>query len=489
MRLVRATPPEPVLPGQDVVFRRSSKRRARGPFVHDRSRAGRRSPGAHRTSVGRATRSASRPPSATRRRPPAFRGHRRRTADRRESSADEDNAADLAIFATARTLRVAVYEPRPSWAAGFVRRALESDPVFEVSSLVRPSRGRRGPCGRACLRGLTCAALAPFDAVLVGAPEELTASEVAALDDVRAGARRGRHSSCRIAGRRVPTLRLFPSARFDEDVARQTCRRSGAGARPRSARRSLRCREASGGRRRDRLGPSEIGRAGDRFVAARRRPGDRVFGRARCVAIPRRATTRPSVGSGPGRSRTSRPPLRRGCRSRSDPALAAPGEPSLTIRAAAISRRSLRRARRAMPCRRRFARGRDGSQQFVRLWPLAEPGVFEGDGRAPACRADTRRGRRVAGERWPTRRFSSPTGVRQPPRTTIGLRWMLVAAATGGRRDATDPISRRSSATCAAWAAATCPADRHPMRSGWWGSPFAAALCGEWALRRRGGAR
>ena len=93
---------------------------------------------------------------------------------------DEDNAVDLPFRASARTLRVAVYEPRPSWAAGFVRRALESDPVFATASLVRPSRGPVVTAG-VRLTALSAAALADFDAVVVGAPEELTASEVAAL--------------------------------------------------------------------------------------------------------------------------------------------------------------------------------------------------------------------------------------------------------------------------------------------------------------------
>jgi hypothetical protein len=64
----------------------------------------------------------------------------------------------------------------------------------------------------------------------------------------------------------------------------------------------------------------------------------------------------------------------------------------------------------------------------------------------------------------------------------------LVAAATGGvLTDGShlEPLERHLRTL----EHRNVPADRHPTRSAWWGLAFAAALCGEWALRRRGGAR
>ena len=56
-------------------------------------------------------------------------------------STTTDNAVDLRLVARGQRLRVLVHEPRPSWNAAFVRRAIEQDPTFEVSTLVQASRG------------------------------------------------------------------------------------------------------------------------------------------------------------------------------------------------------------------------------------------------------------------------------------------------------------------------------------------------------------
>jgi hypothetical protein len=80
-----------------------------------------------------------------------------------------------------RRLRVLVYEPRPSWTAVFARRALEEDPDFDVAALARVSTGLEVRAGKPPA-SLTTEALAGFDAVVVGAPEEMQSQEVAALD-------------------------------------------------------------------------------------------------------------------------------------------------------------------------------------------------------------------------------------------------------------------------------------------------------------------
>jgi hypothetical protein len=49
--------------------------------------------------------------------------------------------ADIVVDTKRDPLRVLVYEPRPSWASTFVRRALESDARFRVSAVTDVSRG------------------------------------------------------------------------------------------------------------------------------------------------------------------------------------------------------------------------------------------------------------------------------------------------------------------------------------------------------------
>ncbi len=125
-----------------------------------------------------------------------------------------DNAADVRLVATGRQLKVLVHEPRPSWNAIFVRRALEEDPTFNVSSRAQASRGLEVSAGNAPA-ALTAEALSGFDVVVVGAPEDLRASEVEAL---RSFARRRGGGVVLLPDKR-PTgsyLGLLPAPQFDE---------------------------------------------------------------------------------------------------------------------------------------------------------------------------------------------------------------------------------------------------------------------------------
>ncbi len=127
---------------------------------------------------------------------------------------DADNAADLRFVASGRRLRVLVHEPRPSWNATFVRRALEQDPSFDVSALVQASKGLEVRGGTPP-SALTADALGAFDAVVVGAPEELRPSEVEAL---QLFARRRGGAVVLVPDRRPsgPYLDLIPAPQFDE---------------------------------------------------------------------------------------------------------------------------------------------------------------------------------------------------------------------------------------------------------------------------------
>ena len=80
----------------------------------------------------------------------------------------------------AAPLRVLFYEPRPSWIATFVRRAIEADERFVVSGLDYPSRGIRIASGD--VASLDRTALRAVSAVVVGGLDRLTVADRDRLD-------------------------------------------------------------------------------------------------------------------------------------------------------------------------------------------------------------------------------------------------------------------------------------------------------------------
>ena len=91
-------------------------------------------------------------------------------------------SAEIAIDVTGRIWRVLVFDGRPTYASTFVRRALESDPRFEVAAHSVTSRGMAMKSGVAPASLDAADALSAFDLVVIGAPETLGAREAASLD-------------------------------------------------------------------------------------------------------------------------------------------------------------------------------------------------------------------------------------------------------------------------------------------------------------------
>jgi hypothetical protein len=122
--------------------------------------------------------------------------------------------ADVRVAGTGQRLKVLSHEPRPSWAVTFVRRALEADALFDVSSRVRASKSAEVRAGHPPPT-LTTDALNVFDVVMVGAPEELRSAEVDAL---RLFASRRGGTIVLLPDRRPSGayLALLPVKRFDE---------------------------------------------------------------------------------------------------------------------------------------------------------------------------------------------------------------------------------------------------------------------------------
>jgi hypothetical protein len=93
----------------------------------------------------------------------------------------EGALADVAVEIDSKPYRVLFYDPRPSWMSTFVRRVAEQDARFEVSSRTITSRDISTDIGQP--PSLDDAdAIAPFDVIVVGAPEGLRERDVRALD-------------------------------------------------------------------------------------------------------------------------------------------------------------------------------------------------------------------------------------------------------------------------------------------------------------------
>lgn len=100
------------------------------------------------------------------------------------AGADAPARVTRAVLVDSVHWRVLAYDARPSWNATFIRRALERDGRFDVRSRVVAVRAPQATVSRATAR--TPASLSALDArtvdvIVVGAPEALPASELAAL--------------------------------------------------------------------------------------------------------------------------------------------------------------------------------------------------------------------------------------------------------------------------------------------------------------------
>ncbi len=293
-----------------------------------------------------------------------------------------DNAVDLRLTASGERFRILVHEPRPSWNATFVRRALEEDPTFDVSALVQASKGLEVRAGNPP-GALTADALDPFDAVLVGAPEELRASEIDAL---KAFAHRRGGAVVLLPDRRPSGryLDLVPSPQFDEVLVENPIELGSIVGAPLRATElavhrsvvagseTLASLDQGKGRRPVVLEwPNGAGRilfSGAMDAWRFRAAADDGFGRfwrARIAEAALAAPSRLAVTVNPG---VPSPDEEVAIRARIRPTEFedAPGR----TRVPAIHARLI---------------GSDGGEHVIRLWPTAEPGVFEGRFQAPAA--------------------------------------------------------------------------------------------------------
>lgn len=389
-----------------------------------------------------------------------------------EESSLADNVVDIDLPAVRGPIRTLVAELGVTWPAMFTRRALEGEPAFSVAALQRAARQiatRAGAPPTAIARG----ALSPFDVVIVGGPDTLTPTDIAALRwfvEERGGVL-VLVPDQRPAGRYVD---LLGGASFEPRALEQPARLGGGQL---HASELLIARSLPSGSRV--LAATDSGEP--IIFSARRGAGALIFSGAldawryrddgfqgfwRRVILDEAATVPPALEV------------------TVEPALVAIGDAAhVSVRLRGTELPSGDRVDAgAIAARAVGASGR--ADVPVRLWPTAEPGVYEGTFRPSS--ADNYDVTVTTADRRGDGRVTASTSIaRAPAVDPDGL--ARAAHASGGRVFRAAESAALVDAIARAYPARSVTRARHPMRSAWWVVPFAGLLCVEWAQRRRRG--
>ena len=386
--------------------------------------------------------------------------------------------ADVVVDVRGTRWPVLFFDPRPSWMSTFVRRALERDPRFVVTSRIVTSRNVSADAGNPPGHLDDLAALELFDAVVVGAPEALTANDVAGLDDFmrRRGGRVVLLFDRRVSG---PYERLTKTSNWSTDASGKTISLALVAGDTGSlhasevvwpARLPEGAESVADAADHPIVWQSAVG-AGQLVVSGaldawrfRDQPG---FDRFWQTLIADAASAAP-------------PPIEVSV----EHSTIAPGDETavtVSVRDAALSTRS--------NIETSVAATLESSQPgiapaVVRLWPDATPGQFRG-----VIRGGTPGDYRLVVASGGARSETPLVVARDASQPATEARDLLAAWARvrGGQAM---PVSR---VTCipATLTEAIHPTPHsetwHPMRSVWWIVPFALLLSGEWWLRRRRG--
>ena len=388
-------------------------------------------------------------------------------------------SADAAVGVRERSLRVLVYEPRPSWPLAFVRRSLEAEPLFDMTTTARTT-SRSATTTAGAPASLAALQADRFDAVLVGAPESLTGADIRALDT--------------FVSRRGGALFLLPDRRFtdnvrsgfdlpdfEEVILERPLTTSLPGPTIRASELLLPPRDSG---RLSALGAVRHGRDDRVVVGSVARGAGRVIVSGAMDAWRYRADPEVSFDSF-WRSVVADAAAAAPARLTVDvePSIAHPGDEvrvSVTLRPTEFDDAA---ALIDVPAVAAELVGGEGSGALIRLWPGAAPGTFEGRLRAP------RAGTYSASVRIPGVSADAPLliadDVVHASSGSVRATTFAAAASGGALVASVDELAARLEAL-----------DPHeveqrtrPMRSPWWILPFTGLLCAEWALRRRGGKR
>jgi hypothetical protein len=390
-----------------------------------------------------------------------------------------DNRAVVRVAESPR-LRVLVFEARPSWASAFVRRALESDPRFEVSGLSQASpRAAIRTGGSPALPADRPDAFDAFDTILVGGLDSLTPASVSTIDD--------------FMRRRGGTVALLPDARPSSASSPSSPLLAGAELREKLLDQPAALATTPA----PRLDASEL------LEATRLPPGAAVLAHSASSGLPVIWTAAKGDGlmlvsgamdawryraeTGVDFDRFWRSVIsglalaaRAAVTVELQPADARPGD---RVRVTARVRRLERERARG---RLSVAASADG--HAMRLWPDAQEGSFSGTfvvdpaSQANPIRVEARLGDgSVAGV--------SQVAVDNTVREASGPPLALLADSRAGVNVGADNLAALERHLRSTVPAQPARAARHPMRSSWSIVPFAVCLAGEWWLRRRSGRR
>jgi hypothetical protein len=394
---------------------------------------------------------------------------------------------DLAVDVTSQRWSVLFYDPRPSWMSTFVRRAIEDDPRFTVTSHVVTSRNISTDAGTPPLALDDLAAISRYDAIVVGAADALSEREVAALDAVlrRRGASVVLLLDQKASG---PFIRLAGSAQWLDN-----------GSGPITAIAPVSGDSAG-------LKGSEV--AWPTVLPPGAVPVARYAGRRNDSAAGAPAVWQMPVGAGrlvvsgaldawryrdaalsafdpfwrnliaAAASASPRPlNLELSC------SVAAPAEPceaTVTVRDAALG---------GLPARAAVALTLEGTSgaliSRISLWPDGSVGSARATFRAPDRAGSYRLVASARGERA-TAPLIVSAGAEHAMPDDHDLVAMWVGA-HGGSVVPMDQLSQLGGALVRAIHPTAHPLLWHPMRSFWWLLPFAGALSAEWWWRRRRG--
>jgi hypothetical protein len=403
--------------------------------------------------------------------------------------------ADAVVDARERRWPVLFFDARPSWTSTFVRRALERDQRFVVTSRIVTSRGVGSSAGRPPVSLADAAILSTFDAIVVGAPDGLSASDVAGLDAFMR--RRGGSVVLLLEGRTAgPYDRLTGVTTWSSRTAAATLTLSrtdsatlrvteivSPGALPPGA--AVVARGSPSAVWESAVGAGRLIVSGAVDAWRFRDPAVSGFDRFWQSIIADAATSAPppvSVNVTPKNSSFDPPRMTSGAVATSGERLAV----NAVVRDVALQP-AVRVVGNSPTVRASMAAVIEPGTTPVRLWPNAEAGQFTGVIRAPRAPGVYRLV--VAGDDGtPTAPIVVATDVHRVSGTSRRLldAW---AKSRGGRLFHASEMGALSAALQTDVRPPSRSVTWHPFRSPWWIVPFALALSGEWWLRRRRGLR
>ncbi len=413
-------------------------------------------------------------------------------------AARDSASADVVTDVRDTRWQVLFYDPRPSWMSTFVRRVIEHDPRFIVTSRVITSRNVSTDAGNPPSSLDDFAGISRFDAIIIGAPDTLSTRDVAGLD---AFARRrggsivflydeiptGRsllftHADAwatRASRQPIPVIPMAKAPAVLDSVSLLATELSWPVLLPYSARVLATTVAAKGDSLRDRavLWSEPIG-AGRLVVSTAldswrfRDLTQSAFDRLWQTVLADAAAAAP-------------PPIS----VRVSPAALAPrdsAEVTVTLRDVALRDATSQSAPTSIEASI-IAPGTSGRRTSLRLWPAADVGEFRATVRAP----DTTGVYRIAitgdGVSAEAPMIVSVGATHATPSNIDLLE--AVATATGGKVISSAHLDQLGGALASVIKPVRRLESWHPMRSAWWILPFALALSADWLLRRRASLR